>query len=53
MPPSGVKEGSICMQENNVKPEMEVFDVGHIHQAIDLIKRGLIAPLHFFNSVWE
>ena len=37
-----------CMQENGVKPEIEVFDVGHIYQALDLIKRGLIdAPPYF------
>jgi len=47
--PQWAKEGARCMQENNVKPEMEVFDVGHIHQAIDLIKRGLIDPPPFFQ----
>jgi len=47
--PQWAEEGARCMQENNVKPEMEVFDVGHIHQAIDLIKRGLVAPPPFFQ----
>jgi 3-keto-5-aminohexanoate cleavage enzyme len=36
------------MQECGVKPEIEVFDVGHIYQALDLIEKGLIdAPPYF------
>ncbi len=30
------------MREYGVKPEIEVFDVGHIYQALDLIAEGLI-----------
>lgn len=37
------------MQEMGVKPEIEVFDVGHIHQANDLIKRGLIDDPPYFQ----
>jgi 3-keto-5-aminohexanoate cleavage enzyme len=35
--------------EENVKPEIEVFDTGHIFQANDLINRGLIAGPPFFQ----
>ena len=36
------------MQENGIKPEMEVFDVSMIANALDLLKKGLAgAPLHF------
>ena len=38
-----------CMQENGVKPEIEVFDVGHIYQALDLIQRGLIDEPPYFQ----
>jgi len=43
------KEAARCMRENRVKPEMEVFDVGHVHQAIDLIEMGLIDPPPYFQ----
>jgi len=47
-PPQWSQEATRCMQKNHVKPEIEVFDVGHISQASDLIKRGLIdAPPYF------
>ena len=36
------------MRTSGVKPEMEVFDLGHIRQAVDLVSRGLIdAPPYF------
>ena len=36
------------MREYGVKPEIEVFDVGHIYQAIDYIKKNLFDnPLYF------
>ncbi|OGP95558.1 MAG: hypothetical protein A2157_16515 [Deltaproteobacteria bacterium RBG_16_47_11] len=38
-----------CMRENGVKPEMEVFDVGHIYQACDLIQRGLFNDPPYFQ----
>lgn len=47
--PQWAEAASRCMRENGVKPELEVFDVGHIHQAVDLIDRGLIAPPPFFQ----
>jgi len=36
------------MQDNGIKPEMEIFDVSMITNALDLLKKGLVsAPLHF------
>jgi len=47
-PPEWGEAAATCMRENRVKPEIEVFDVGHIYQALDLIQRGMIeAPPYF------
>jgi 3-keto-5-aminohexanoate cleavage enzyme len=47
-PPEWAEAATKCMRENGVKPEIEVFDVGHIYQANDLVKRSLIdAPPYF------
>ncbi len=48
-PPSWAEAATRSMRENGVKPEIEVFDVGHIYQALDLIKRGLIDPPPYFQ----
>jgi 3-keto-5-aminohexanoate cleavage enzyme len=37
------------MREYGVKPEIEVFDVGHIYQALDLIEEGLIDEPPYFQ----
>jgi 3-keto-5-aminohexanoate cleavage enzyme len=39
------------MLENGVKPELEVFDVGMIHNALRVVKKGLIKPPLFFQFV--
>lgn len=37
-----------CMQENGVKPEIEIFDAGMISNAVYYLKKGFLkAPLHF------
>jgi 3-keto-5-aminohexanoate cleavage enzyme len=47
-PPGWAEKCALTLREAGVKPEIEVFDVGHIHQARDLIDRGLIdAPPYF------
>jgi 3-keto-5-aminohexanoate cleavage enzyme len=47
-PPEWAEAAAKCMRDNSVKPELEVFDVGHIYQAGDLIQKGLIDdPPHF------
>jgi 3-keto-5-aminohexanoate cleavage enzyme len=36
------------MMKLNIKPELEIFDLGHIHTALYLLKKGFIKrPLHF------
>ncbi len=48
-PPDFGEEAARRMQAAGVKPEIEVFDVGHIDQALDLIGRGLIEPPPYFQ----
>jgi uncharacterized protein (DUF849 family) len=37
------------MLEKNIKPELEVFDVGMINYAKYLIKKGLLVPPYYFT----
>ncbi len=47
-PPAYLAEFARTMQEYGVKPEVEVFDVGMINNALQLVKKGLLSePLHF------
>ncbi|MEO5800687.1 MAG: 3-keto-5-aminohexanoate cleavage protein [Gemmatimonadales bacterium] len=39
------------MQDNGIKPELEVFDLGMINYAHYLIKKGLITPPYYFNLI--
>ena len=39
------------MQENAVKPELEIFDLGMIEFAKVLIREGLIKPPYYFNII--
>ncbi len=39
------------MIENNIRPELEVFDLGMINYAIYLMKKGLIRPPYYFNLI--
>ncbi len=48
-PPDWAEAAARCMKENEVKPEIEVFDTGHIYQALDLIERGLIKSPPYFQ----
>lgn len=48
-PPAWGEAAAKCMRENGVKPEIEVFDVGHIYQALELIKKGLIDDPPYFQ----
>ena len=48
-PPDWAEEAAKCMKDNDVKPEIEVFDTGHISQAIDLIRKGLIQSPPYFQ----
>lgn len=47
-PPSFLKKLATAMNENNIKPEVEVFDVSMIENARRLIKDGYLKePVHF------
>ncbi|MBX7236859.1 MAG: 3-keto-5-aminohexanoate cleavage protein [Caldilineales bacterium] len=48
-PPDWVEQAARAMQAARVKPEIEVFDVGHIHQARRLIEDGLVDPPPYFQ----
>lgn len=37
------------MRQAGIKPEMEVFDVGHLRQASDMVQRGLLDPPPYFQ----
>ena len=47
--PEWAEAAAKCMQKEGVKPEIEVFDVGHIYQAVDLIQRELIDDPPYFQ----
>ena len=47
-PPDGVRRLAARMQELGVKPELEVYDTGHLEVALALCEEGLIPePLQF------
>jgi len=48
-PAEWVEEAAKRMRAAGVKPEMEVFDFGHIRQARDLVAQGLIADPPYFQ----
>ena len=48
-PPQWAEAAAKSMRENGVKPEIEVFDAGHIDQAHDLIQKGLIDDPPYFQ----
>lgn len=46
--PSFLEELGHTMQENNVKPEIEIFDAGMIYNAQYYLKKGVLkGPLHY------
>lgn len=47
--PQWGRDAARCMQDYGVKPELEAFDTGHIPQAVDLIKKGLITDPPYFQ----
>jgi 3-keto-5-aminohexanoate cleavage enzyme len=48
-PPDWGRAAAERMRQHGVKPEIEVFDVGHIRQARSLIEEGLIDPPPLFQ----
>jgi len=49
--PDMIKSLAKKMKERNIKPEMEVFDLGMINFAKYLIGKGLIEPPYYFNLI--
>ncbi|MBU5428108.1 3-keto-5-aminohexanoate cleavage protein [Tissierella pigra] len=46
--PSFLEKLGKTMEENNVKPEIEIFDAGMVYNALYYLKKGILkAPLHF------
>lgn len=50
-PPDFTDKAPTYMKERGVKPEIEVFDTGHIYQAIDLINKGMFEYPPYFTLV--
>ena len=50
-PPEAVRFLARTMREYNVKPELEIFDVGMLKVAAELAKEGLIQPPYYFNFI--
>ena len=48
-PPDWVEEAAAAMRKAGVKPELEVFDLGHVRQAADLVQRGLLDDPPWFQ----
>lgn len=47
-PPELIEQFAQTMVENGVVPEIEAFDLGHIDNALALVKKGILSlPLHF------
>ncbi len=46
--PTFLEKLGTVMQENSIKPEIEIFDAGMIYNALYYLKKGILkAPLHF------
>jgi uncharacterized protein (DUF849 family) len=46
--PRFLEKLGLAMQENNVKPEIEIFDAGMVYNALHYLKKGILqGPLHF------
>ncbi len=46
--PRFLEKLGLVMQENNIKPEIEIFDAGMVYNALYYLKKGILkAPLHF------
>ena len=43
-PPALIRELAAKMRDHAVKPEIEVFDLSMLYQAVELVREGLIAP---------
>ena len=47
-PPSFLEKLGYALQENNIKPEIEIFDAGMVYNTIYYIKKGVLkTPCHY------
>ena len=44
-----VDKAALRMREYGVKPEIEVFELGHLRQSLDMVKRGLVDDPPYFQ----
>jgi 3-keto-5-aminohexanoate cleavage enzyme len=49
--PDMIKALAQKMQDNNIRPELEAFDLGMINYAKYLITKGLVKPPYYFNLI--
>jgi uncharacterized protein (DUF849 family) len=49
--PQMIQDLAARMLERNIKPELEVFDLGMINYARYLIQKGLLQPPYYFNLI--
>jgi 3-keto-5-aminohexanoate cleavage enzyme len=49
--PQFLERLAIKMKENHVKPEIEIFDIGMIHNTLQIAKKGYIEPPFHFQFV--
>lgn len=47
--PDIIRKLLVQMNDRNIKPELEIFDIGHLFFAHRLIKEGLLKPPYYFN----
>ena len=46
--PRFLEKLGMAMKDNNIKPEIEIFDAGMVYNALYYLKKGILkAPLHF------
>jgi 3-keto-5-aminohexanoate cleavage enzyme len=50
-PPAGVRRLAARMQELGIKPELEIYDTGHLGVAMQLVDEGLVDPPLSFSIV--
>ena len=51
--PQMIQELAKKMLERNIRPELEVFDLGMLNYARYLIKKGLLKPPYYFNLILD
>lgn len=49
--PQMIQDLAKKMAANNIRPELEVFDLGMINYAHYLIKKGILKPPYYFNLI--